>query len=101
MESAYKLIHAINQYILNPIIVLMFAVAVLVFLYGLFEYFLHGDSSDSRETGTKHMMSGVIGLFIMVSVFGIINLLINTIGANYSISQNAQSASSAVKAISK
>jgi len=83
MDAALKLIHGINQYIINPIIVFMFAAAILVFLYGLFEYFFSRDiSSDARTTGRNHIMAGVIGMFIMVSVFGIINVVINTIGAD-------------------
>ncbi len=101
MDSALTLIHSINQYIINPIIVLMFAVAILVFLYGMFEYFIHGASSTERETGSRHIIAGVVGIFIMVSVFGIINIVINTIGANTSSSSNIQSSSDAIKAITK
>lgn len=101
MDAALTLIHSINQYIINPIIVLMFAVAILVFLYGVFEYFLHGASSTERATGSRHMVAGVVGIFIMVSVFGIINIIINTIGADTSSSSNVQSSSDAIKAITK
>lgn len=82
MESVIQLIHNINRFIINPIIVLLFAVAVLVFIYGIFEYFRNGNSSEGRDTGRRHMIAGVIGIAIMVSVFGIIDVVINTIGAN-------------------
>jgi hypothetical protein len=85
MDDALKLIHGINQYIINPIIALMFAAAVLVFLFGLLEYFVAKDNSSSaRETGRNHMLAGVIGIFIMISVFGIINVILNTVGATRS-----------------
>jgi hypothetical protein len=84
MDSALAFIHGVNQYILNPVIVLMFAAAVLVFAYGIFEYFIHADSGDARATGRNHMIAGVIGMFIMVSVFGIVRLVLNTIGASAS-----------------
>ena len=89
MDSALALIHAINQHIINPIIVLIFALAVLVFLYGVFEYFKDSDSSSARETGQRHMLSGVIGMFIMISVFGIITVILNTVGANSTDSATA------------
>ena len=82
MDAALNLIHSINKYIINPIILLMFAVAVLVFVYGIFEYFMHGGSSDARDTGRNHMLAGVVGMFIMISVFGIINIVLNTVGAS-------------------
>lgn len=82
MEPALKLIHKINEVIINPIIILLFGVAVLVFVYGIFEYVKGAGSDDARSTGSKHMVAGLVGLFIMISAFGIINLIVNTIGAN-------------------
>lgn len=82
MKPALAFIHKVNQVIINPIIMLLFAVAVLVFLYGVFEYIRNSDSEDGRSEGQRHMLSGVFGLFIMISVFGIINLILNSIGVS-------------------
>ncbi|HEY1036991.1 MAG TPA: hypothetical protein VGE62_00250 [Candidatus Paceibacterota bacterium] len=82
MESAIAFIYKINQVIINPIILLLFGIAVLVFLYGIFEYVKGSGSEDARATGSRHMVAGVIGLFIMISVFGIMRAIMNTIGAN-------------------
>lgn len=71
-------INNVEQYILNPIIGLMFAVAVVVFIYGVVEFIYGSDNEDRKSAGKKHMIWGVIGMFIMVSAFGIINLLTNT-----------------------
>lgn len=65
--------------ILNPLIRLMFVVALVVFLWGIVEYIRGAGSSDSREQGTRHIIWGLIGLFIMVSVYGIIELFKNTL----------------------
>ena len=82
MESAIQLIHSINKHIINPVIQLMFAAAVLVFIFGIFEYFKNAASSDARVTGRNNMIAGVIGMFIMISVFGIIRIVLNTVGAS-------------------
>lgn len=84
MKPALAFIHKVNQVIINPIIMLLFAVAVLVFLYGVFEYIRNSDSEDGRTQGQRHMLSGVFGLFIMISVFGIIHFILNTIGVSSS-----------------
>jgi uncharacterized membrane protein len=65
--------------ILNPLIKLMFAAAIVVFLWGIIEYIKGAGSADSREQGTRHIIWGLVGLFIMVSVYGIINLFKNTL----------------------
>lgn len=82
MQSALQLLHKINQYILNPLIILVFAAAVLIFLFGVFEYIRNSDSEDGRTKGRSHIIAGIFGMFIMVSVFGIIHIILNTIGAS-------------------
>jgi len=67
--------------IINPVIGLLFAVGVIVFAYGVFEMVWKGGDPEARETGRNHMIGGVIGMFIMVSAWGIINLISNTVSS--------------------
>jgi uncharacterized membrane protein YidH (DUF202 family) len=78
--SVDTFIHKLNQYLLNPIIIFLFILAVCYFIYGIFEYLNGGESGDARETGQRHMMWGLIGLFIMVAVFYILKVLLGTLG---------------------
>jgi uncharacterized membrane protein YidH (DUF202 family) len=73
-------IKKINKAIINPLIVLMFAIAAIYFLYGLFEFIKDADNSDARETGKNHIIWGLIGMFIMVSVYFIMQLILGTLG---------------------
>ena len=82
MKPAIAFIHKVNQVIINPIILLLFAVAVLVFLYGVFIYVKDSGSEDARATGKQHIIWGIFGMFIMISVFGILTLVMNTIGVS-------------------
>ena len=79
--SVQTLMNSINKVIINPLIVLLFALAVVYFIYGLAKYLLNPDNEEVRRSSKSHMLWGIIGMFIMVSVFGIMNLIINTIGA--------------------
>lgn len=74
------LLSRIYRLILNPLILLLFAVATVIFLWGLMEFLSNSESEEVRTKGRQHMLWGVIGMFIMISVFGIMNLLINTFG---------------------
>lgn len=70
----------IKTNILNPLITLMFSAAVVVFLYGVFE-FVRGKSQgdqDAHTTGGRHILWGIIGMAIMVSAYGIIHLICGT-----------------------
>jgi hypothetical protein len=80
--SVKTLIQSIDKVIINPIILFLFAVAVVYFLYGLAQYLLSPDNEEVRKSSKSHMMWGIIGLFIMVAVFGIMKILLNTVGEN-------------------
>ncbi len=66
--------------IINTVLVpLIFALAFIVFLYGVFQYFIAGASDEeTREKGKSLMIYGLIGFFVMVSVWGLVNLLVGT-----------------------
>jgi NADH:ubiquinone oxidoreductase subunit 6 (subunit J) len=66
--------------ILDPLVMLMFAVAVVVFVWGIVEMLMHGDDATAREKGRNHMLGGIVGIVIMVSAWGIIYFISNTIG---------------------
>jgi len=74
-NEAAKLISNIKVYILNPIIGFMFAVAVVMFIYGIVEYIWSADNEDKVAVGKTHMIYGIIGIFVMIGVYGILNLL--------------------------
>lgn len=73
-------IATIKSEILNPIIVLLFALAVGYFLYGLLKFMQNQDNETAQSEGKQHMVWGVIGVFLMIAVYGILNLLANTVG---------------------
>ena len=73
------LLQKILTNIVNPLVTLMVAVAVLVFLWGVFQFIRNAESSDERKKGGMNMMWGAIGLFIMVTAYGVLNLILGTI----------------------
>ncbi len=76
--SVGALLAKIDAYILNPLIILGFVVATVVFFYGIAEFIWSADSDTKREEGKKSILYGVVGLFIMFSVYGIINFILDT-----------------------
>jgi hypothetical protein len=75
------LIAKINTVIINPAIIFIFALALAYFVYGVFVYMKDADNEEERAKGRQQMLWGVIGMFIMLSVFGIMKIIISTIGA--------------------
>ncbi len=65
--------------IVTVLIPLIFSVAFLVFLWGVFK-FIAADDVKGKQEGQKVIWWGLIGLFVMVSVWGIIKILGTTLG---------------------
>lgn len=78
--SIVTLMASVNKVIINPLIYFLFALAVIYFLYGLVKYLLSPDNEELRTSSKSHMLWGIFGMFIMVAVFGIMNLLLTTVG---------------------
>lgn len=73
--------------IINDVLVpLVFAIAFIVFIWGVFSYFIAGKQDEkAQEKGRNLMLYGLIGFFVMVSVWGVINLLVGTFELNTQI----------------
>jgi len=72
------LLTRLADYVFNPIIGVLFALALVYFLIGVFKFVANSDSDDGREEGRNHIIWGLVGMFVMVSVFGIMNLIVRT-----------------------
>ena len=73
------LLENIKQFIVDPIILLLFGLALLIFLYGLVEFLWKGDTSKNYKEGQDKIIWGLVGMAIMVSVYGFLNIILSTI----------------------
>ena len=64
--------------ILNMLIPVMIALALVAFSWGLVKYVFSG--GENHDDGKNIMIAGLVALFVMVSVWGIIRLAQNTLG---------------------
>lgn len=72
----------VNAVIINPLIILIFAIAFLVFFWGIFQFILNSSDSTEREGGKKKIVYGLIGMFIMFSAYGLIRIVLGTFGVS-------------------
>ena len=69
-------------FIINDVLVpIIFALAFIVFLYGVaLKYiFSHGDATKVAD-GHRLILWGVIGFVVMISLWGLVNVVSNTFG---------------------
>ena len=57
--------------LIQPLII---SVAVVWFVFNVFQYTIR-ESEDDKEKAKKQIVWGIIGIFVMVSVWGLVNIL--------------------------
>lgn len=65
--------------ILKPIPALLISLMVVIFIYGVI-VMIFSEGGKRRDEGKQYMLWGIIGLFVVVSMWGLVNLLITTFG---------------------
>jgi hypothetical protein len=79
MQTVNDLLGKIATLILNPLIVLGFTIATVYLFYGIAEMIWKSDSKD-LDKSRDNVKWGIVGLFIMFSVYGILRLALATFG---------------------
>lgn len=82
MEVLLTFIGNIVRDIINPLIGLLFALALVFFVYGGSQFILNASDPKKRDEGKKNLVYGLVGLFIMSAVFGILQVITNTFGVS-------------------
>ncbi|MBI5005357.1 MAG: hypothetical protein HZC03_02025 [Candidatus Lloydbacteria bacterium] len=73
------LICIITNNILSPLIPILTTLALIAFFWGVAKYVIQGAHDEkSREQGKQIMLWGIIGLFVMVSVWGLVTVVKDT-----------------------
>ena len=77
LANVDSLINKISDWIelLIPIVV---SLAILAFLWGIFVYVIAKDE-DAKGRGKNIMIWGVVGIFVMVSVWGLVSFIQTTL----------------------
>lgn len=78
LTGLQKIICQIQQ-LLNAMIPVMVALGVLYFFWGIIRYVIAGDE-EAKENGRSMMVYGIIGLSVIVGLWGLVNVVINTFG---------------------
>ena len=66
---------------INVVVVpVIFALAFLVFVWGLFKFVRDAGDETKRAEGRQFILWGLLGIVVLFSVWGLVNLLLSTLG---------------------
>jgi|GEM_PF-2857679 len=81
MEQLTKIASSLITFINTVAVPLIFAVAFIVFLFGVFRYYIVGAANaEKRKEGTQLIVYSLIGFAVMIVVWGLVNLIVGTLG---------------------
>ncbi len=66
--------------LLNSVIKLIFGLALVYFFWGTVQFIQNAGNEKTREEGKSKMIWGIIALFVMFSIYGILNWISDTTG---------------------
>ena len=88
--------------IMSSIVPLLIGAAVVFFLYGVLVFIVKSSSgnADGRKEGRNFMVFGIIGIAVMVSVWGLVMFVTASLGTNTAVPQFNSSGTSGTPASS-
>jgi len=86
-EGLGNIINFFSCIIVKSIIPLLFSLAVAGFIWGVIQYFLNPENEENRKKGKSYMLWGIISLFVMISMWGLVAVIGNTFGIGTVIPQ--------------
>lgn len=69
----------------NTALYLLVAFAVVYIVYHIVFYFIKGDSEIDRKKSGMNILWGIIGLAVIVSLWGLVNIVVRTFYTNPSV----------------
>lgn len=67
--------------ILNAILPILIALGVVYFVWGVITYVI-ADDAEAKKSGRDRIIFGIIGLAVIIGVWGLVKILTNTFGLN-------------------
>ncbi len=76
--------------LIKLVVPFLFTLAVVGFIWGIITYYLNPTNEEKRKNGKTFMIWGIIALFVMISMWGLVGVLSNTFGVKTFIPQVSQ-----------
>ncbi len=69
------------QSLTSQILPVLIGAAVVYFIYEVFQYTIAG-GDDKKKKAKEGIIMGIVGIFVMVAVWGLVGILVSTFGTS-------------------
>lgn len=74
----FKCVVGFATSIINQLVIVLIGIGLLVFIWGLLKYITAAGDEDQVKEARRFIVFGLIAFFVMMSVWGLVNLLVHT-----------------------
>ncbi len=71
----------------RSVVPLLITSAIVIFIWGVVQFIGNADNEEKQQKGRQFMMWGILGLFVIVSVWGLVRILTNTFNIEFTLPQ--------------
>ena len=90
MDSIANIFNWASCTLVKSVIPFLVTLAAVGFIWGVIQYFMNPDNEEKRKKGKDYILWGLIALFVIVSMWGLVGLLTDTFGVKTLIPQLSQ-----------
>lgn len=87
MTNVTGIVNWATCFLFKSIVPLLFALATAAFIWGVIEYYLSPGNEEKRKKGKDFIFGGLIALFLMTSMWGIVKIFTTTFGIKNAVPQ--------------
>ncbi len=80
----------------NVVVALAISFAVIWIIVSVVRFFIAGDGEEAKQKGKDAIIYGVIGLFLILSIWGLVFILTNTFKTENQVPNNINGGSSGI-----
>jgi hypothetical protein len=80
-QALQQVVTTLANTIVNPLLAVVFAGGLLLFVYGIVEFMsgMNAEDHTKQENGKRHMLWGIVGMFVMASTWSILKIIAGTV----------------------
>jgi len=78
MKNVKGIVNWGSCFLYKTIVPFLFALATAAFIWGVMEYYINPGNEEKRKKGKDYIVGGLMALFVMLSIWGIVGIFTNT-----------------------